>query len=153
MSCKDTLEFYFTLNLLHQEVARCLKRQASYLGLSSVELQALWIAGSESTTTIADLARVTGYTKEQLEKVVSALKRDNLVEEVRTGDSLCTFIRATVEGKHLLSQVFTRPSRCTCPIKKDDPRFLQLGEVCRSLVMDFRGKGACQLIENACRHG
>ena len=148
MSCEDKFEFFFVLNHLHQEVSRCLKRHASYLGLSSAELQVLWIAGSAETATLADLARITNCTKEELSEVIDSLERDSLVQEVQAGGSQCTFIQASDKGKRLLSQMFTRPYRCTCPIKKDDHRYQRLVEDCRSFVEELKGRGISDLIAN-----
>lgn len=145
MSCGDIFEFYFIHNLLHQEVERCLGRCALYLGLSVRELQVLWIAGSAGRATLAEIAKVTFYTKEQLENVVEALEQNNLVEQTRSGESLCTFILATDRGKKIISEVFTR-SNSRWPATFDRPNTQTLIDHARQLLMELGGRSTCDLI-------
>lgn len=146
MSCGDVFKFYFVHSLLQREMERCLKRHASYLGLSSIELQVLWIAGSSDTTTFADLARITSYTKNELGEIVAALERDDLVEQVCAGDSPCRFVRATDKGKQIVSQIANRPNRCRCPVDIDAERLRELTEECRDFLMQLKGRPAGELL-------
>lgn len=152
MSCKDMFEFYLIHQLLHQELERCMGRCASFLGVSVAELQVLWIATASDTTTLTDIARITTYTKEQIEEVVASLERDRLLEQVSSGESLCTFLQATDEGTEIMRQFSNTPNRCRCPIKADDEGIQRLMADARELVAKLRGRGSCDLIaERACR--
>ncbi len=151
MSCGDMIEFYFIHKLLHQEMERCLSRCAAYLGLSVLELQVLWIAGSSDTFTLADMARVTTFTKETLEEIVVALERDDLVQEVRFGESLCVYFRATDRGKDTINQLSSRVNSYRCPVNTDQDSVRSLLEASRKLVMELKGKGSCDLIANMAR--
>lgn len=144
----DIFEFYFVFNLLHNEMERCLNRSASYLGLSVLELQVLWIASSAKMATIADMARITTHTKEELEEVVIGLEQDNLVERVCFEESYYTFIQTSDRGKQLIGQLSNRPHKCKCPLCIEDQSIHELIEETRDLVVKLRGQGSCDLIAN-----
>lgn len=147
----DILEFYFVHSLLHQEVERCLNQNASYLGLSILELQVLWIAASSDVATIAEMARITTYTKERIEEVVASLEQDDLVRLVCARDSLCMFVQASDKGDQVIHQMYDRPNRCKCLLCTEDPSIKELIEDTRKLVVKLRGRGSCDRIEDLAR--
>lgn len=151
MSCKDMFEFYFMHGLLHQELERCMSRSAAFLGLSVADLEVLWMTTLSDTTTLADIARLTTYTKEQIEEIVAGLERDHLVEQVCLGESLYTFIQATDRGMKTLHQLADRPNKCKCPMSIDEPCVQRLMEDSRELVVRFRGKSSYELIADMAR--
>lgn len=142
----DIFEFYFVHNLLHLEMERCLSQSASYLGLSVLELEVLWISGSSHSATIANIARITAQPKERLEEIVAGLEQDNLLERIYSPDSLYTCLRISDQGKKILNQLASRPNKCRCPLCVEDQSLQELVEETRELVVRLRGKGSCDLI-------
>ena len=147
----EILEFYFIHSLLHQEMERCLSQSASYIGLSIPELQVLWIATSSNVATIAEIARITTYTKEGIEEIVQGLEQDDLVNYVCSGESLCTFIQASDKGRKVMSRLYDRPNRCRCLLCTEDPCIKKLIGDTRELVAKLRGRKSCDLIGNMAR--
>ncbi len=146
----DIFEFYFVHNLLHHEMERCLSQSASYLGLSVLELQVLWIASS-SMATIAEIARITNQTKERLEKITTGLEQDNLVQRVCSRDSLYTVLQISDQGKRVINQLYSRPNKCRCPLCSEQQTLQELIAEARDLVVKLRGKVSCDLIADLTR--
>lgn len=148
VSLGEIYEFFSVIHLINREVSFCVSKHASQVGLSVEEIQSLWLITFSPAKTIAQLAKMTGRSKEQVRETVEWLEDEGLIQRSCISNSRCVVFQTTVRGEDFLSRVrrcMEGPCRWRSALervsKQDYERFLKvLHQLLGDMVSEEHGQ-------------
>lgn len=138
-SSMDLFEVFFASQLIFREASHCLSKESVRLGLSILELQALWIAAGSQQMTMAEMAMVSGYSKAELKPAVEALETDGLVLKILSHDSRLFSWAVTEEGRALVERIPVCEGRVPSCLLADPEAVKDFIQAARGLIITLRG--------------
>lgn len=135
----DLFELSFASYLVKNEVDHCLAKQAVRLGVSLMELKALWIAVKFGEITLIELARLTARHKDEYVQVMESLEADGLIARDTGDDTKKCVYSPTEQGRKTIELLADCP-HTHCRVKSIDSQVIKgFVELAHRLVAAFRG--------------